>query len=76
MQEDILFLYICINVLSAVSRPLTDRRRITERLHDNCVIDQHFVYVTNDFVFSVGFSNFAFDIKKAQRRHIEPTKKP
>lgn len=60
MQEDILFLYICINVLSAASRPPTDHRRITERLHDNCVVNQHFVYFTNDFVYTVGFQQFCY----------------
>ena len=60
VQEDILFLYICINVLSAVSRPLTDRRRITERLPNNNAVNQHFVHVTNNFVYSVGFQRFRY----------------
>ena len=40
---------------STVIKPPTYRRRITERSHDNNAINQHFVYITSNFVYSVGF---------------------
>ena len=69
MQGDILFLYDWVNVISAVSRPPTHRRGITERLYNNNAVNQHFVHISHTFVYQVGFQQFYYyhkeGIKKA-----------
>ena len=64
-----------VKALTAVSRPPTHRRRVTESSYDNNVINHHFVYLTCSSLYSVVLRYHYEVTKKAYRTHKEGIKK-